>query len=65
MNLPERLLAAIKAEESSYALQALKNPGGKTLFDFGQRVGYLAGLSKAEELLLALLKDERDGGDDL
>lgn len=61
MNLADALLNALKNEQSAYAAQALKNPGGKVEFDFGYRCGFLAGLEKAEALLLALLADERDG----
>lgn len=63
MNLADALLSALKNEQSAYATQALKNPGTKAEFDFGYRCGFLAGLEKAESILLTLLADERDGGD--
>lgn len=60
MSVETKLLNALKAEAPSYAVQALKNTGDKSPFDYGFRAGYLAGLARAEELLLALLREERD-----
>ena len=61
MSVESQLLNALKAEAPAYAVQALKNTGERSEFDFGFRAGYIAGLAKAEELLLALLREERDG----
>lgn len=63
MNAADALLSALKNEQFAYASQALKNPGGKVEFDFGYRCGFLAGLERAEAVLLALLSDERNGDD--
>ena len=65
MNLADALLNRLKAEQVSNSLQALKNPGGKAEFDFGYRTGVIAGLEKAESILLELLRDERDDDNDL
>lgn len=58
-------LNRLKAEQQSYALQALSQPNLKTEFEYGYRSGVVAGLGKAEEILLSMLKDERDNDRDL
>lgn len=59
------LLNRLKAKQAEYALQALKAPSAKTEFEYGHRCGVVAGLEQACDLLLTLLKDERDGERDL
>jgi hypothetical protein len=52
------LIAKLKAEQGKYALQALRNPNHRDEFEYGYRVGVLAGLTQAENLLLELIKEE-------
>lgn len=59
------LLNRLKAEQQKYALEALKNPGAKTEYEFGLRVGYNAGLECALGVLLKMLDEERNGDRDL
>jgi hypothetical protein len=61
----EQLLNRLKAEQASYALEALRKPGTKTEFEFGHRCGYLVGLDKAIDILLKALDEERHGERDL
>ena len=59
------LLARLKAEQQQYALQALQFPNLRTEFEYGQRSGVIAGLEKAIEVLIGLVKEERDDDKDL
>lgn len=59
------LLARLKAEQQQYALQALQLPNLRTEFEYGQRSGVIAGLEKAIEVLIGLVKEERDDDKDL
>ena len=64
MNIETALLNRIKAEQAEYAVQALKQPGGKSEYDFGFRCGYLAGLDHALNTLFSMLdQHEKDGAD--
>lgn len=60
-----RLLQRLRSEQQTFALEALKNPSDKTEFAFGWRCGCLHGLNRAEEILLSLLDEEKNGGPDL
>lgn len=60
-----QFLNRLKKEQADYAFDALKRPAEKTEFEYGYRVGVLAGLLKSEEILIALLKSERDDDKDL
>lgn len=53
-----RLLAAIKQDQQSFAIDSLRTGGDKSQFDFGHRVGYFAGLERACQLLLKLVEEE-------
>jgi hypothetical protein len=63
--IEQALLNGLKAEQQAYSLQALSHPNLKTEFEYGFRCGVNAGLEKAVEILLAMLKDERDNDRDL
>jgi len=65
MNIDSVMLDKLKAEQASYALEALRNPGGRLEFDFGYRVGVVTGLERAITVLLNLLDEERNGNPDL
>jgi hypothetical protein len=60
-----RLLNALKAEQQSFALEALRKPQTRDAFEYGHRVGVIAGYEAAINVLLQLLKEERDSDPDL
>ena len=61
MTLADHLLLKLKAEQAAFALKSLQHPGDKTPFDYGVRVGHVAGLEFAIGLLLSALDEERNG----
>ena len=65
MSLPEQLLARLKAEQQSFALQSLQRPQNRDAFEYGYRVGVVAGYEAAIDVLINLLREERDGDRDL
>ena len=65
MSIESIVLDRLKAEQQSYSVEALKNPGGRSEFDFGYRVGFVSGLERAANILLNALDDERNGNPDL
>lgn len=65
MNLEKRLLDRLKAEQAQFALDALKRPVNRDAFEYGYRVGVVAGYEAAVTALLSLLDEERDSGNDL
>lgn len=64
-NFETALLNKLKAEQVEYALQGLRQPGNKTEYDFGLRVGHMDGLEHAIRILLSALDEERNGEKDL
>ncbi len=65
MNFEERLLGRLKSEQHQFALEALKRPVTRDAFEYGYRVGVVAGYEAALTALLALLDEERHGERDL
>lgn len=65
MSLEDRLLARLKAEQQQFSLDALRRPVQRDAFEYGYRVGVVAGYEAAVTALLALLADERHGERDL
>lgn len=65
MNFEQTLLARLKAEQAQFALDALKRPVQRDSFEYGYRVGVVAGYEAAANLLLALLEQERNSDKDL
>lgn len=59
-NLADRLLARLKSEQASYALTSLQRPAQKDAFEYGFRAGVVAGYENSINLLISLLKEERD-----
>lgn len=58
-------IARLKAEQAEYAQQALRLPNEKTEFDFGYRVGVMAGLERSINLISVMLKEADDDKFDL
>ena len=65
MNLETRLLNALKTEQQQFALSALKRPVDRDAFEYGYRVGTVAGLEMALNVLLKLVDEEKNLDDDL
>jgi hypothetical protein len=65
MTIETQLLNKLKSTQASYAIDALKAPGGKQEFDFGYRCGYISGLESAIAILLSLYDEEENGDRDL
>ena len=65
MNLETQLLNALKARQADFALQALKKPQNRDTFEYGYRVGVVAGYEAAIDVLLNLLDEEKNSDNDL
>ena len=63
MTIETVLLNKLKSTQASYALDALKAPGGKSEFDFGFRCGYISGLESAISILLSVYSEEEEKGE--
>lgn len=64
-NIESRFLNELKAEQQRFALEALKKPQTRDTFEYGYRVGIVQGYEAAINVLLQLLKEERDSDPDL
>ena len=53
-----RFLTLLKEEQSKYALLALKQPNQRDAFEYGYRVGMIAGLEQAIAVLLKGIEEE-------
>lgn len=60
MNIETKLLNLIRAEQREYAFEALMRPQAKDAFEYGHRSGHVAGLIAAENMLINLIKEEKD-----
>lgn len=65
MNLADQLLNRLKADQQSFALDALRRPQTRDTFEYGYRVGVVQGYEAAINVLLNLLKEEKDDDPDL
>jgi hypothetical protein len=65
MNLETKLLNLLKAEQSAFALKALKTPQSKDEFEYGFRVGVVSGYESTINVLLKLLDEEKHIGNDI
>lgn len=65
MNFPDRLFNRLKNDQQTFALDALRRPQTRDTFEYGYRVGMVAGYEAAINILLQLLKEEKDGDPDL
>lgn len=64
-NIETRFLNALKAQQQRFALEALRKPQTRDAFEYGYRVGVVAGYEAAIDILLQLLKEEKDSDPDL
>lgn len=65
MNLADQLFNRLKADQQGFALDALKRPQTRDTFEYGYRVGIVQGYEAAINVLLQLLKEEKDNDPDL
>lgn len=65
MNLESQLLNRLKAEQQSFAVDALRRPQTRDTFEYGYRVGMVAGYEAAINVLLNLLDQEKNSDNDL
>lgn len=65
MNFETQLLARLKAKQQEFALTALSRPQERDAFEYGYRVGVVAGYEAAINVLLQLLDEEKNGDKDL
>lgn len=65
MNLETRLLNRLKVEQQTFAVDALKRPQERDSFEYGYRVGVVAGYEAAINVLLKLIDEDENGDNDL
>jgi len=65
MNIETHLLNHPKADQQKFALEALKRPQERDTFEYGYRVGVVAGYEAAIEVLLTLIDEEKNGNNEL
>lgn len=65
MNFETLLLNRLKAEQHNFAAEALKRPQERDAFEYGYRVGVVAGYEAAINVLLTLLDEDRNGKNDI
>lgn len=63
--IEQALLNRLKELQRSYALESLQKPNLRDAFEYGHRSGVIHGLEMAVELLINLVKEERDDDPDL
>jgi hypothetical protein len=65
VNIETKLLNALKAEQQQFAIDALKRPVERDAFEYGYRVGVVAGYESAVNVLLKLVDEEKHLDNDL
>ena len=65
INLAANLLDGLKTGQQQFALESLHRPQTRDAFEYGYRVGVVAGYDASIKLLLDLLNEERHGDNDL
>jgi hypothetical protein len=65
VNLETKLLNRLKAEQQRFAVEALKRPQNRDAFEYGYRVGMVAGYEAAIDVLLKLIDEENHGDNDI
>ena len=59
------MLNRLKSDQQKFALDALKRPQERNTFEYGYRVGVVAGYEAAVNVLLSLLDEEKNSDNDL
>jgi hypothetical protein len=65
VNIETKLLNKLKAEQQSFAVEALKKPQTRDAFEYGYRVGTVAGYEAAINVLLNLIDEDKHSDNDL
>jgi|TARA_R110000796_G_scaffold60780_2_gene140720 hypothetical protein len=65
MNIESKLLNLLKANQAEFALEALRRPQDRDTFEYGYRVGMVAGYEAAIDVLLNLIDEDKHGIQDL
>ena len=65
MNIETKLLNKLKAEQQIFAVEALKKPQTRDAFEYGYRVGTVAGYEAAINVLLNLIDEDKHSDNDL
>jgi hypothetical protein len=65
VSIEARLLNTLKVKQQEFALESLKRPQNRDTFEYGYRVGVVAGYEAAINVLLAILDEERNSDKDL
>jgi len=65
MNIESQLLNLLKANQAEFAIEALKRPQERDTFEYGYRVGMVAGYDAAIDVLLNLIDEDKHGRQDL
>lgn len=65
MNIHDQFLSRLKNAQQEFALDALRRPQNRDTFEYGYRVGVVAGYEAALNILLNLLDEERNSDPDL
>jgi|TARA_R110002110_G_scaffold41820_2_gene132293 hypothetical protein len=65
VNIDSKLLNLLKANQAEFALEALRRPQDRDTFEYGYRVGMVAGYEAAIDVLLNLIDEDKHGIQDL
>ena len=65
MNFETQLLNRLKTLQQTFAVDALRRPQSRDTFEYGYRVGMVAGYEAAIEALLNLIDEEKNGDKDI
>ena len=65
MNINLLLLNRLKADQQQFAVEALRRPQTRDTFEYGYRVGMVAGYEAAINVLLKLLDEEKNSDNDI
>jgi len=60
-----KFLNRLKAEQQQFSVDALKRPQERDAFEYGYRVGVVAGYEAAINALLSLMDEDKSKGNDL
>lgn len=63
--MTDQLFNRLKAAQQHYALEGLLHPNQRDSFEYGYRAGVVAGYEASMNILLQLLKEEKDNDPDL
>lgn len=65
MSIESQILSRLKDEQQKFALDALKRPQNRDAFEYGYRVGMIAGYEAAINVLFDILDKEKNSDDNL